>query len=164
MTPIRTFLFYMFFIYTEEDLLKIRDYKADKKALYANKRFDSDKITTNDVLTVLKRSNFKCHYCKDNLNKDTWQLDHYRSRFTGGKNSIENLCASCKWCNTMKNALQGDDFLLKCKKIVLANMDTELPHPSEKNKTIPLSHFPLSLSWIGKKARKIKGYLTYNID
>lgn len=59
----------------------------------------------------------------------------------GGKNKIDNLAPTCKWCNTMKNALDGNAFIEKCKKIVDKNLiehelgfKTAAPyHPPTKN-------------------------------
>lgn len=103
-------------IYSNSQLRNIRLYKCLSKVASANKRFE-DKITVYDVITTLEKFNFKCFYCNDALHYPTWQLDHFYSRAMGGKNKIDNLCSACKWCNQMKNALDGHAFIDKCKKI-----------------------------------------------
>ncbi len=133
----------MYIVYTDNDLLKSKQFKCKFRATYANKRFD-DKISSIDVLNTLKRFSFKCAYCGDLLNYNNWQLDHFYAKAMGGKNKINNLAPTCKWCNTMKNALDGFAFIEKCKKIVASNLiEHELgfetktpPYPSSKN-TLP---------------------------
>jgi len=97
----------------------IRIYNCDSRAYSSNKRFE-DKINPVDVLYTLQKFNFKCFYCKDKIDKN-WQLDHFYPRANGGKNVIDNLVPCCKWCNTMKNALDGIAFINKCKNILENN-------------------------------------------
>lgn len=103
---------------TDESLL--RQFKCQTKANSANKRFD-DKITKYDVLFSLKLNDFKCFYCNDKIDFKYWELDHFYSRAMFGKNEKSNLVACCKWCNTMKNALDGNSFLAKCSQILENN-------------------------------------------
>ena len=98
----------------------IRQYKCSSRASSANKRFE-EKISSLDVLLALKKNDFKCFYCNDNIDFRNWQLDHFFPRANNGKNSAENLVACCKWCNTMKNALCGNSFINKCSEIVSNN-------------------------------------------
>lgn len=133
------FCFYMFH-YTKDDLLKIKLFRCDYRASYANRRFPH-KISCNDVLNTLKRFDFRCAYCSDKLNHNKWQLDHYYSKAMGGLNKVNNLAPTCKWCNTMKNTLDGSAFIEKCKKIVGSNLiEHELgfttaapPYPTQNN-------------------------------
>ena len=97
----------------------IRVYKCNSKAHNSNSRFE-DKISANDVLSILEKFSFKCFYCQDEI-KTNWQLDHFHPRANGGKNTIDNLVPCCKWCNTMKNALEGVAFINKCKNILENN-------------------------------------------
>lgn len=125
-------------IYSNKDLDIIKEYRLKNKYLFSNKRGVTDKLTTIDILNTLKRSAFKCFYCKQKLNKKTRHLDHFFPLYLGGKNTPENIVPACKWCNTMKNALDGHSFLIRCKIIYMANLETEIPSPSKKNETIKL--------------------------
>ncbi len=152
----------MLIIYSNQDLELISRYRADKKAEYANKRFKCDTITVSDVLNSLKRVSFKCHYCKDPLDPKTWQLDHFYAKGNGGKNTEDNICPSCKWCNQMKNSLTGYNFLIRCKKIILANLETGIPHPVIKGESVKLSDFPINQRHIlGKTLSKKTGYIKF---
>jgi len=103
---------------TDESL--IRQFKCYSKANTANKRFE-DKITKEDVLFALKLNDKKCFYCNDLISFKYWELDHFNPRANGGLNRRDNLVACCKWCNTMKNALDGNAFINKCFNIVNNN-------------------------------------------
>jgi 5-methylcytosine-specific restriction endonuclease McrA len=102
------------------DYSLIRMYRCDSKAKSANKRFE-DKIDSFDVLFSLKLNDFKCFYCNDKIDCKNWQLDHFHPRANNGLNKRENLVACCKWCNTMKNALDGNAFINKCNQILQNN-------------------------------------------
>jgi len=107
-------------IYTKLDDGHLKIYKCQAKANSANKRFD-DKITKSDVLNSLKRFDFKCGYCFKPIPTKHWQLDHFNPKANGGKNTHDNLVPCCRWCNTMKNALDGWAFIHKCKQISTDN-------------------------------------------
>lgn len=111
-------------IYSKLDEGIIKTYKCRQKYLGANKRFE-DKITLIDIVNLLKRFDFKCVYCAEPLKPSTWQLDHFYAKAGGGKNVIENLATSCKWCNLSKNALDGYAYINKCKKVIENNIFIE---------------------------------------
>lgn len=137
-------------IYSDSDLEVIKRLNIQSRVSSNNKRF-KDKITVSDILFAIRRVDLKCFYCRDPLTK-TWQLDHFNPRANGGKNNGLNLAPSCKWCNQMKNALDGNSFLKKCKKIVYANLDTELPSPHGREEFITLRNYPINQRFIiGKK-------------
>lgn len=98
----------------------IRQYGCYRKANSANKRF-TDKITKEDVLFSLKLNNLNCFYCNEKISFKYWELDHFEPRANGGLNVRNNLVACCKWCNTMKNALDGNAFINKCFNVVNNN-------------------------------------------
>ena len=102
------------------DFSLIRQFKCDSRARTANKRFE-DKIDKFDVLFALKLNDFKCFYCNDKIDFKSWELDHFNPRAMKGLNKRENLVACCKWCNTMKNALDGHSFINKCSEILCNN-------------------------------------------
>lgn len=62
---------------------------------------------------ILKREDYKCFYCRRELQRDDFYLDHLVPRTQGGQNYKSNLVASCRTCNTNKNALDPDSFLLQ---------------------------------------------------
>lgn len=105
---------------TDQDKFLIFQYRCDVKANSANSRF-KDKISPSTILQVLKISNFTCIYCNDNLDADSWQLDHYHAKAYGGKNTLDNLAPSCIKCNQMKGAMDGIHFLKRCFKICSQN-------------------------------------------
>ncbi len=47
------------------------------------------------------------------LQRDDFYLDHLIPRSEGGQNYESNLVASCKTCNTKKNAMKPNEFLLQ---------------------------------------------------
>lgn len=104
-------------IYSNHQLNQIKEYKLESRCYGANCRFKSDKISKHDILTVLEKFNFRCMYCDDSLHSKSWHLDHFYSKASGGRNVVENLAPSCKWCNMMKGGLDGYGFLHKCKTI-----------------------------------------------
>jgi len=102
-----------------DDEKKIFMYKCREKANDNNKRVCfTHKITSIDVLNCLKRNNFKCFYCNDNIKTKTWHLEHVVPISKGGLNSFDNIAPSCKICNLMKGSLFKEDFINKCYKIV----------------------------------------------
>ncbi len=105
---------------TSAELKNIKKYRCDAKSKTANSRFE-DQISKEVVLDVLERFKYRCFYCYNVLKPNKWQLDHFYARATGGKNVYENLVCSCKWCNTMKNALDGHSFISKCFNVVENN-------------------------------------------
>ena len=61
---------------------------------------------------ILKRDEFLCFYCHQGLTEDNFYLDHLIPKSIGGQNYKSNLVASCKSCNTIKNNLSCEEFLL----------------------------------------------------
>jgi len=51
---------------------------------------------------VLLRDNFTCQYCRRRFPKSQLNLDHVLPRSRGGRNSWENVVASCIPCNLRK--------------------------------------------------------------
>lgn len=62
---------------------------------------------------ILKREDYKCFYCLRELQRDDFYLDHLMPRTQGGRNYKSNLVTSCRPCNTKKNALEPEHFLLQ---------------------------------------------------
>jgi len=62
-------------------------------------------------LIVLKRDEYTCQYCHDQANS----VDHVIPRVKGGSDSLDNLVACCKPCNSAKGGRDvapkpGGDF------------------------------------------------------
>jgi hypothetical protein len=110
----------MTFFYTSKQLKVIIDYNCKNRVDGSNKRFN-EKISIRDVVLTLERNDYKCFYCNDFLKPKEWQLDHFYAKAIGGKNTLDNLCPTCKWCNIMKHSLDGNAFILKCRKIAEKN-------------------------------------------
>jgi 5-methylcytosine-specific restriction endonuclease McrA len=74
-------------------------------------------INSLHVLTALKRLNFQCLYCGEDIIHDEWHLDHVLPLALKGKNEVNNISPTCIDCNMMKHSLQKDRFIKKCKQI-----------------------------------------------
>lgn len=61
---------------------------------------------------VYKRFQGHCAYCGKPIAFSDMQVDHVRSLWQGGDDSIENLRASCRACNFYKGG--GDTERLRC--------------------------------------------------
>lgn len=105
-------------------------YKCNIKAASANSRF-KDKISAGSILQVLKIADYKCVYCGCDINPDDWHLDHYHPKAFGGANTLENIVPACSICNKMKGALDGINFLKRCKNICINN---KILSDEERNK------------------------------
>lgn len=77
-------------------------------------------------LEILKREDYKCFYCLRELQRDDFYLDHLLPRTQGGQNYKSNLVASCRKCNTKKNALESEIFLQQnYRKVLLTQEEYE---------------------------------------
>ena len=114
---------------TYEDFLAtvpLRDIRfwCSRKAVRANRPRllsgrPTERITTDDVVTVLSRARGRCTHCGSlavegapmhpvtrkplpwaAIGRRIGSLDHIVSRFDGGPNTLSNLAWSCHWCNT----------------------------------------------------------------
>lgn len=62
--------------------------------------------------TVLRRSNWACHYCgrEDKFEGVRLTLDHVFPRSKGGKDGNKNLVACCPDCNQAKDDMSKEEF------------------------------------------------------
>jgi hypothetical protein len=104
---------------------KFNKFKCVSKATSANLRCEF-KISPNDVYSVLKLHDYRCIYCFDLLENKEWHLDHFYALSKGGKNKIENIVPSCRTCNVMKSDMDGNQFIVWCKKVIKRNIVDKL--------------------------------------
>lgn len=64
-----------------------------------------------DVLQLAARDGLKCHYCGEDLNTSTLQVDHVIPRSKGGSSALSNLVLACPKCNGKKGAQDYDAFV-----------------------------------------------------
>src|SRR5688572_8119891 len=60
---------------------------------------------------VLKRDGSRCVYCGEVMPVDALTLDHVQPRMRGGDQSLGNLVAACRPCNTEKGAAPAWAYL-----------------------------------------------------
>lgn len=70
------------------------------------------KINSKLRQEIIKRDNSICQYCGHQANDNGFDLhiDHIKARFEGGKDTPENLVASCNRCNTLKSCFTLEQF------------------------------------------------------
>lgn len=86
-------------------------------------------------IEILKREDYKCFYCLRELQRDDFYLDHLLPRTSGGQNYKTNLVASCRTCNTKKNAYSPEEFLLQVYRKGLIHQEE---YSGQKNKLLKL--------------------------
>lgn len=63
---------------------------------------------------LIKQELFKtqnhCKYCGIFVSKRTATIDHIEPIINGGTDDMENLCLSCRWCNSTKSNYSFDYF------------------------------------------------------
>lgn len=72
-----------------------------------------NKVNKNRKIKLLIKEEFKCHYCKTEINIETVSIDHKVPRSNGGSNDLGNLLASCYECNNKKGSESYEDFMNK---------------------------------------------------
>lgn len=66
---------------------------------------DDTAIPTRVRLRVWDREQGKCHRCARKIPVgDAWIIEHRLAIILGGPNAEQNLCLSCSWCKTAKDA------------------------------------------------------------
>jgi len=72
--------------------------------------------------TVATKTNGRCAYCGCLLQL-YWHVDHMIPRSKGGKNSIDNMIASCPTCNRRKGKKTPLEFELRLAERLFAAVD-----------------------------------------
>lgn len=66
-----------------------------------------------DFKAKLEQQNFKCFYCGKHIDYTNCTRDHYIPLIKGGSDTIENIVACCKSCNSKKRNMLPEDFMNK---------------------------------------------------
>ncbi len=61
-------------------------------------------------VAILEREDWKCFYCGVKLDSANHVMEHVVSR-PAGRNTCDNIVASCRSCNNKKGDIEADDFL-----------------------------------------------------
>lgn len=69
---------------------------------------------TNKRKIIFDKTNGKCGYCGISLDYYSFDIDHIKPRYLGGKKNVENLIASCKQCNCSKGKKDIEQFRIHC--------------------------------------------------
>lgn len=73
-------------------------------------------LTKNQFIILYEKQKGKCAYCKCSLLDEAKSgkgitTDHIIAKNNNGEDKIENLCLTCRWCNTVKRDKTKDEFL-----------------------------------------------------
>lgn len=68
------------------------------------------KHTRADILQKMKDQRGKCYWCKKKIEGKQYDVDHIFALSKGGSNNPENICISCKPCNSHKHAKEPHEF------------------------------------------------------
>lgn len=84
-------------------------------------------ISTSKLFAVVNKTNNRCAYCGVELNENNFTIDHIVARIKGGNNSLSNLFAACKSCNSAKQSksLEWFRYWLTCKKYEIPRFSEE---------------------------------------
>jgi len=80
------------------------------------------KAARNDSWIEQKR---RCKYCYTPLLKSEVTADHVKPKSKGGVNRRENIVASCRHCNRIKDSMSEAKFL----KLIKQKPNSEIPWP-----------------------------------
>lgn len=64
-----------------------------------------------DVVLILKKQHFICHYCRCDISGGKHTVDHYIPLAKGGSNWPSNLVMACKRCNFSKSDKMPEEFI-----------------------------------------------------
>ena len=77
--------------------------KTDKKKM-------DGRLNAPSLRNVLVRDNFKCQYCGKGISLRNATRDHVIPLSKGGPNTLDNIVASCKACNGLKDNMSLHAF------------------------------------------------------
>ncbi len=101
----------------EERLIKVKEYKANNRALYnelhrKRRNLKNDlpaTLTEKEWIELLKFSNYCCYYCGKKV--DQLQREHKIPVSKGGGYTKENIVPACRSCNAKKHTLTEIEFI-----------------------------------------------------
>jgi len=107
----------------------------DKPAEFIDNSKDDFYTDPQKRIEILKREDYKCFYCLQELQRDDFYLDHLLPQTKGGQNYKTNLVASCRTCNTKKNATESEEFLMQ---VYRKSLITQEEYQNQKEKLAEL--------------------------
>lgn len=75
-----------------------------------NKKKMDGRLNAPSLRNVLVRDNFKCQYCGKGISLRNATRDHVHPLSKGGPNTLDNIVASCKSCNGLKDNMSLHAF------------------------------------------------------
>lgn len=83
---------------------------AELRRLYARRqsvkkteqRIPRNKISHEDRIAILKKTDFRCHICGQEVTEKNFHADHISAHSKGGDNDIGNYLPSCSYCNSYR--------------------------------------------------------------
>lgn len=77
------------------------------------KRRASGSLSTRELSKLIKDSDNKCFYCRQDIPSGKLHIDHYMPIKLGGKTTLSNLRVSCANCNLRKGCKHPSKFEFK---------------------------------------------------
>lgn len=108
--------------YRKDNLERLRAYDAERHAdnperariaarnRRAAKKRATGSYTADDVTDLLKAQHGRCAYCRADLRKLKYHVDHITALSRGGSNYRRNLQLTCPPCNLSKHAADPIEF------------------------------------------------------
>lgn len=76
----------------------------------ARRKGATGRHTARDVAEILLMQKHRCAYCRADLRKIAWHIDHITALRRGGSNDRSNIQMLCAPCNLSKNARHPVEF------------------------------------------------------
>lgn len=90
-------------------------FAVGRRALYSNRKAKvlniRGKLGTQELMDLFETHEWKCFYCKVQLNHENITVDHKIALSKGGENHISNIVPSCQTCNKRKATKTPEEFL-----------------------------------------------------
>jgi 5-methylcytosine-specific restriction endonuclease McrA len=77
-----------------------------------------ERLQTAEIMSLLRRQNFRCALTGERLAPDNAALDHIKPICRGGDHTIENIQALTDTANRAKGSLTQDEFIQLCRDVV----------------------------------------------
>lgn len=93
--------------------VRARLYQARHRSL---KLADGGNVSVQHIESMLMQQNGRCYYCKIMLDS-SYHLEHKIPLSRNGKHVPNNICLSCKSCNSKKGTLTANEFIVKMQRL-----------------------------------------------